>query len=168
VVEVSIPAELARVSAGAPGPEPNGDDSNRTWPSLALAGAAAAGSILLVAADLTAVVVIRADGVQRAHALGHAQHSWALVVLGVGALVLALAAGLGGSRPAMAGLVLVGLVVLAVALLGDLPDFGRTGAVAGTAAEAVAHPGPGFVLELVGAGLLVLTGLSGPAVLGRR
>jgi hypothetical protein len=99
---------------------------------------------------------------------GTEQHSGALILLGLLAVLMALAAGAARSRPAAAALLAIGAVVLAIAILGDLPDVDETGQIGVTFEEAKAVSGPGLVLEFVGAGLCVAAGILGFAAPRRR
>ena len=130
-----------------------------------------AGAILLVAAELTNLVVVDVAGAgcedavaDRAQAedceiTGGEQHSWALAIVAAFAALMAVGAGLGGSRPAGAALVVAGAVVLGIALIGDLPDTSSAGQVAGNFEDAEADAGPALWLELAGGGLTLLAGL---------
>jgi hypothetical protein len=71
---------------------------------------------------------------------------------------MAVGAGLGGSRPAGIALIGAGAVVLAIALIGDLPDTTETGEIGSNFASARAVKGTGFWLELVGGALAVAAG----------
>lgn len=89
---------------------------------------------------------------------GGEQHGYAL--LAVAALVLAMAygAGPGRSRPAAAALIAAGVVVLAIAVLGDLPEIGDEGAVGPLYASAEAKAGPALAYEIVGGALALVAG----------
>jgi LPXTG-motif cell wall-anchored protein len=89
---------------------------------------------------------------------GGDQHSYALILLGLGALAMGLGAALGRSRPAAGALVGIGVLVLAIAMLGDLPDTRETGLI-GAAYEAEAKSGAGLIYEVVGAGLAIVAGV---------
>ena len=71
---------------------------------------------------------------------------------------MAWGAGRGGSRPAAIALLVVGVVVLALSLLRDLPETERTGAVGITYEGASAKPGAGFGLEVAAGALLAGAG----------
>ena len=94
---------------------------------------------------------------------GYEQHSHALNLLGVIAILLAFGAGLARVRIAAMALIVIGAVVLAIALLGDLPDTDKTGQLAVYFDEAETNPGPGLTLEIVGGVLLVAAGVLGLA-----
>ena len=86
---------------------------------------------------------------------GGEQHSYALLLLAVLALVMAFGAGAGRSRAAAGALIVVGALVLALALLGDLPDTNETGQIGENFTDAKAEPRAGFYIEIL-AGLLAL------------
>jgi hypothetical protein len=83
------------------------------------------------------------------------RHGGALFLLASLTLALAFGAGIGGSRPAAAGLAAVGALLLAIALAVDLPVTNDTGAIGPRFEGAVATSGPGLWLE-VAAGVLAL------------
>lgn len=89
---------------------------------------------------------------------GGEQHGYALLLVAVVALVMAWGAGPGRSRPAAAALAFLGLVVLGIALLGDLPDVDAAGAVSRNFTEAEGVAGPTIPLEISGAVLLLGAG----------
>jgi hypothetical protein len=89
---------------------------------------------------------------------GYEAHLFALIVLGLLALVMAWGAARGASRPAALALVAIGAVVLAIALIGDAPKVDETGRIGQNFDEAEANPGAGFYLEIAGGVLAVLAG----------
>ncbi len=129
-----------------------------------------AAAVLVVLAEVTNLVVVDVTGAGCADAVadpeladgceitGGEQHSFALVPVALLIGVMAVGAGLGGSRPAAVALVVAGLLVLGVALIGDLPDTSSTGQVGQNFDEAEASPGPALWLELVGGALAVAAG----------
>jgi hypothetical protein len=140
-----------------------------SWLILALAVAAAG---LMIATEFSTVASVQVSGgppcedVANATAAedcvksGGEQHSYALILLALLVLAMAFGAALGASRPAALALVAVGAIVLAIALLGDLPDARETGLV-GQAYEARGEAGTGLVLEIVAGALAVVAGLLG-------
>ena len=86
---------------------------------------------------------------------GGEQHSYALVPLALLTAVMAVGAGLGGSRPAGFALIGIGIVVLAIALFLDLPDTTKTGEIGSNFASAEAIKGSAFWMEIA-AGVLAL------------
>jgi hypothetical protein len=130
---------------------------------LALGAAAA---LLMVLAEVTTLFEIEVetascsdladpDQADRCNVTGGEQHSFALVPVAILTAVMAVGAGLGGSRPAGLALLGTGLVVLAIVLIGDLPDTTETGEIGENFASARAVKGTGFWLE-VGAAVLAL------------
>jgi hypothetical protein len=127
----------------------------------ALAGAAFAGAILLIAADLSTLIEIKVLTVSKDSISGGSHHSYALLVLGLFALPMAYGATRGGSRPAMAALAAIGLGALVIMLAVDLPDIHRTGVIGQRFTDASASPKTGFYLETLGAFLLLIAGSAG-------
>ena len=129
-----------------------------------------AAALLVVLAEVTNLVVVDVTGAGCADAVadpeladgceitGGEQHSFALVPIALLIGVMAVGAGLGASRPAAVALVVAGVLVLGVALIGDLPDTSSTGQVGQNFDEAEASPGPALWLELVGGVLAVAAG----------
>jgi hypothetical protein len=137
---------------------------------LVLALAGLAGAVLLLVASFTHVIVITVGTTSKVLHADSAQTGWdrhgpALVLLGLLALFLLLAA-LRGSRVAMAGLLLAGLVALAIPTKWDRPHIHDTGSIGAIYAEATANPGTGYYLETLGGALLVVSG-GALLVLGR-
>src|SRR4051794_36686712 len=87
---------------------------------------------------------------------GLERHGGALILIGLLALLMAWGAGVGGSRPAGAALMLAGALVLGVGFLVDLPVTDDTGAIGRNFEGASAKAGPGLYLELLAGGLAVL------------
>lgn len=86
---------------------------------------------------------------------GGEQHSYALIPVAVLTALMAVGAGLGGSRPAGIALLAAGAVVLTITLVGDLPDTNETGEIGSNFTSARAVTGSGFWFELAG-GLIAL------------
>jgi hypothetical protein len=89
---------------------------------------------------------------------GGGHHGYALLILGVIALVMAYGAAVGASRPAGIALLAIGVAALAIALLVDRPDIHKTGIVGAQFSNAEANPGTGYWLELAGAALVIVAG----------
>jgi hypothetical protein len=89
---------------------------------------------------------------------GFERHGGAFVILGLATLFMAWGAGVGRSRPAAIALVAIGGVVLAIALLSDLPQTGKTGAIGPRFENAKGKTGTGLYLELIGGALAVWSG----------
>jgi hypothetical protein len=146
--------------------EPTGDYS--TWNALSLGVLAAGlvGGALLIAADLSTLVEIKVITVVKERLTGHDQHSWAMAILGAASLPMAWGAARRRARPAMLGLVVLGVVALLIALFGDLPDTRSTGVIGQRYEEAAAKAGPGFYEETAGGVLLLVSGVGGLLLLG--
>ena len=92
---------------------------------------------------------------------GGEEHSYALVLLGIVAALMAWGAFAGGSRPAAMALAGIGLAVLVIALATDVPDAGTTGVLGERFEEAKAKAGPGLWMEIAGGALAFVAGLVG-------
>jgi hypothetical protein len=90
---------------------------------------------------------------------GGERHSYALILLGLFTLLMAWGAAIGRSRPAGAALVIVGAVVIAIALLGDLPDAYSEGIIGPRYEDAQSSPAIGLWIELVAGVLAVVAGV---------
>src|SRR3954467_10730480 len=149
------------VSADTSAPRPTRDYSKWSSASWALLAGGLAGAILLIAADLSTLVQIKVVTVVEKRLSGHAQHDWAVALLGVLAIPMTLGAARRRARPALVGLVLIGAAVMVIALAKDLGDTRSTGVYGARYDQAAAEAGPGFYLETLGGVLLIVTGVSG-------
>jgi hypothetical protein len=86
---------------------------------------------------------------------GFERHGGAFLLLAPLTLAMALGASAGNSRPAAVALIVIGVLVLGLALIADLPQTNRTGAIGRNFEGASAQAGPGLYTELV-AGVLAL------------
>jgi hypothetical protein len=130
--------------------------SGALGPLILTLGIAAA--LLLVLAEVTTLFSIEVDTATCSDLADPdlaEQHSFALVPIAVLVGVMAVGAGLGGSRPAGIALIGAGVLVLVITLGFDLPDTTETGEVGSSFASAEATKGPAFWFELV-AGLLAV------------
>lgn len=98
---------------------------------------------------------------------GGDQHSVAFVLLGLVVLAMTALALARRAQGAQAVIVIVGIVAFAIALLDDLPQSTRNGAIGIEFVQASAHKGAGLWLELGGGALAAAAGVGGIA-LGRR
>ena len=132
------------------------------------------GAILLVDAELSTIAAVEIPGrtcreiadvraVDRCSLTGLERHGGAFLLLGALAVFMAVGAARGRSRPAAMALIAVGTIVLAIALLRDLPETGRVGLVGITYEGAEARAGSGFYAELVAGVLLAVAGALGLA-----
>jgi hypothetical protein len=83
----------------------------------------------------------------------------ALLLLGLVTFAMGSGAAFGQSRPAAMALIAIGVVVLGITLLSDLPASDDTGLIGRDYAEASASAGAGLWFELIGGVLAVLAGL---------
>jgi hypothetical protein len=116
------------------------------------------GAILLIVADLSTLIEVKAVTAVIDRIPGHQQHSYAMLILGLFALVVTALILRGGGRPAMLALTLIGLIAGGVAVIGDLPDVHETGLIGREFESASASPKAGFYLETLGAALLIFGG----------
>src|SRR4051794_35127849 len=139
-------------SKGNPAPPP------LSWAFLTVGLAAA---FMLIAADLSTLLEIKVLTVVEKRLSGHAQHDWAVAILGLASIPLTIGAARRAARPAFVGLIVIGVAVLVIALANDLPDTRSTGVYGQRYDEAAAQAGPAFYLETAGAVLLLITGVGG-------
>jgi hypothetical protein len=95
---------------------------------------------------------------------GGEEHAYALVLLGLVTALMAWGAALGRSRPAGLALVAIGIAVVAIALLTDVPDIHKTGVLGERFDSAHAQAGPGLYLEIAGGALALAAGAVATAV----
>jgi hypothetical protein len=127
------------------------------------------GGLLLIAAEFTPLYREESAAsripLHTIHAGGH--HGYALLPVGVLALVLAVwfgRSGASGGRTALVALGVLGVAAALVAVLGDLPDaqatgFARVATLGFVKAKDV--PAIGLYLETLGAALLVVVSVAG-------
>jgi hypothetical protein len=139
--------------------------------SLGVLAGGLTGALLLVLAEFTPLY--REDAVSRGiplHTVHTGSHNgYALIPVGVLALVLAAAAARSASRPALLALGALGVAAALVAVLGDLPDATVTGLVGSAATgftKAKDTPQIGLYLETLGAALLLVTSAAGLLLTG--
>lgn len=90
---------------------------------------------------------------------GFERSSVALLLLGLVTFAMGWGAAFGGSRPAALALIAIGVVVIGIALLGDLPASDDTGLIGRDYDQATASAGMGLWFELIGGILAVVAGL---------
>jgi hypothetical protein len=138
---------------------------------LGVALTAALGALLILVSQFTAlyhVHIATSSAAIKTVGTG-ANHAWAPIPIAVLAGVLAFAVYRGGSRTALVALLVLGVVTLLIALLGDLPDAHATGIVGSGAsqyAEGTSTPSAGLYMETLGAVLLLISGGIGLMLLG--
>ncbi len=136
---------------------------------IALLVAAVAGGVCLIVATFSTVIEITVGTTSKiadrdTHLSGWDRHSFALLLIGGFALVMAVGAWR-GARPAMAAIAVAGIAALLIALVGDLPDVHKTGVIGQLYDNARANPKTGYYLETLG-GVLLLLGGGGLLLLG--
>jgi len=97
---------------------------------------------------------------------GAEAHNWSLLVLGLLTALLAFGAAVGRSRPAAVALGVVGVIVLAIALLIDRPDLDNLHNIDARYNDAEAQTGGGYTLEILAGALALLA--CGVALLRER
>lgn len=140
--------------------------------SLVILALGVAGGVLLVITELSTIVTVDvlttgtceeiADPAVRdaCSVSGFEQHGGALVLLGLVAAVMTIGAARGSSRPAAVALVAIAVIVLAFAILRDVPKTGETGLIGINYEAAMASAGPALFLEIAGAVALAIAGLA--------
>ena len=98
------------------------------------------------------------DIADRCRLSGLERHGGALILLGLVTFVMAAGAGVGRSRPAGVALIAIGLVVLGLTLLLDLPETDETGAIGRNFEGATGSAGTGFYLEAMAGALALAAG----------
>jgi hypothetical protein len=91
---------------------------------------------------------------------GHEQHHFALLILGLVAIAMAVGSAIGRSRPAAFALFAIGLVVLGIALIGDRTTIHDTRGLDILFEHPKGVAGSGYSLEILAGALAVLTGLA--------
>jgi hypothetical protein len=140
--------------------------------AIGIAVAALAAAVLMLLTEVTTVISIDvavgscdsiydtspelADDCEQK---GFERSSVALLLLALLTLAMGMGAAFGRSRPAAVALVVIGVVVIGIALLIDLPASDDTGLIGRRYAAAEATAGTGLWLELVGGALAVVAGL---------
>ncbi len=140
---------------------------------LALMSAGVAGALALIVADLSTLYQVKVGSIVLSSVSGHQQHSFALLLLGLGALIM-LAGAARGALPAMLAVAALGVAAIFAGPVGDDHDVHSVGVIGDAYAGSSAQPGIGYRLEVAGSALLVLSGgglaliSAGPARAARR
>jgi|GEM_PF-1348620 len=134
---------------------------------IALLAGGFLGAGLLIAADFLTLFQIKVVTTVPTESTGADNHSYALVLIGATALVMAYGAAR-GSRPALVALAALGVVAAFVAFAIDLPDVRRTGVIGERYSDAHASAQIGFFAETLGLALLVVSGVGGLLLSGER
>ena len=143
---------------------------------MAITAAGVLAALALVAAEFSTVASVEVAGdscqvisdsepelAERCDLSGLERNGGAFLVLAALVLATAWGAGVGASRPAAVALVAVGLLVLAWALLADLPVTRETGAIGRSFEGATGPAGPGLALEIAAGALALAAGAAGLA-----
>jgi hypothetical protein len=115
--------------------------------------------VLLVAAEFSTVIHVRVGDVVVDTIKGHERHGWSLLLIAIAASPMAVGAVVGESRPAAWAVVVLGLIALGIAVIGDLPDLHDVGSYSTRFEDATASGGVGVVFELLGAAGLICAGV---------
>ena len=109
---------------------------------------------------LTASCSDLADPALRGSCVTHGgeEHSYALVLMGIVALLMVWGAVFGRSRPAAVALMAIGAAVLVIAFVTDVPDIHKTGVLGQRFDSAHAQAGPGLYTEIAGGALALVAG----------
>lgn len=131
---------------------------------------AGAGAVLLALAEFSTLYDIRVAGElpDGGSQTSGAHHGYALLVVAVAVVPMALGAGRRGSRPAALALLALGAIALFIALAVDLPVVRDEGLIGETYDAAVARPRAGYYLESLGAVILLVAGMGLLLFGGRR
>jgi hypothetical protein len=147
---------------GPPGP--------RTRRSATTAGAVLAGgllgAVLLLGAEFTPLLKVHSSASRAVlNTVSTGSHnSYALIPIGLLAMLLSWGVWRTGSRLALLAIGMLGVVSLLIALLADLPDAQATGLIGSAATNFVtasSSPSIGLYIETLGAILLLITAASG-------
>jgi len=130
--------------------------------SLGLLAAGLIGGLLLLVAEFTPLYnqdsATSRVPLHTMHTGSH--HAYALIPVGLLAIVLTVSVSRSASRPALLALGALGILAVLIALIGDLPAADGHGFVRGFV-EVKDVPQIGFYLETLGAALLVVTSGAG-------
>ena len=128
------------------------------------------GALLLLVAEFTTLYNVHTPSSIGAYksVMTGSNHDYAMLLIALVAGAFAFAAWRFGSRPALLGVGILGLIALLISLLGDLPDTHMNGLIrvgpnfvlASTTASA------GLYMDTLGAALLLITSVSGFILLG--
>jgi len=117
-----------------------------------------AGAVLLIVAEFLPLYEIRTITAvpEGGRTSTGSHHGYALLLVGLALLPMAVGAVRGGSRPAAFACLTLSVIALFVALAIDLPDLNETGLIGRTYDQAEARPRVGFFIETLGATLALL------------
>lgn len=115
------------------------------------------GALVLIVSEFLPLLELRTRGGEVASVNVGPHHSWAGLLLALGAIALALAFARTGARPPALAVAALGVAAVLVALIGDVPDTRAVGAVGRGFTEAHAHASVGAYSEAL-AGILIALG----------
>ena len=137
-----------------------------------VAGAALLAGLLMLLTEVTTVISVELESTRceviydsspeladDCSQKGFERHSVALLLLGLVTFAMGFGAAFGKSRPAAVALIAIGVIVLGLALLRDLPASDDAGLIGRDYAQASASAGVGLWFELIGGLLAVVAGL---------
>lgn len=154
--------EYSRGPEASGGPETGLQGPSRLLPIALLVGGLA-GSALLLAAEFTALLQVHSTASLRPIATVNtgSHHSYALIPIGLAALLFTVIIWRTRNRMALLGTGVLGVATVLIALVGDLPDAQAMGVLVHPYVLANATPSTGFFMETLGGALLVLTAGAG-------
>ncbi len=143
----------------------------RGWPVAAIVGCALLGALLVLVAEFTTLFTVRAASVAgpiKSVTTG-SHDSYALIPIALAVILLAYEFRRSGSRTALLAIGLLGIVVLLISLIGDLPDAHSAGLIGSSNTryvEASSTPSVGLYLETLGAVVLLIACVCGFLLIG--
>jgi hypothetical protein len=128
------------------------------------------GALLLFVAEFTTLYDVHTPssiGAYKSVQTG-SNHDYAMLLIALVAGAFAVGAWRFGSRPALLGLGILGLIALLISLFGDLPDTNMNGLlrVGPNFVLASSTASAGLYMDTLGAALLLITSVSGFILLG--
>ena len=123
--------------------------------ALALAGCA-----LLAVAEFTTLYEIKVITVVKETETGGEHHGYALLIIAIGAGLMAFGAMMGRSLPAAIALLVMAIAAGVITMVVDFPDVDEVGLIGELYEQAQSEPKTGFYLETLGAALLLLAAVA--------
>jgi hypothetical protein len=162
---IGTPPEADTEYSRAP-KDPRGVSGAESRVLLGLLVGGSLAAVLLVVAEFTTLYTVRTTtGATVVKTVGGgSNHSYALLPIAVLVVFLSYAVWRAVSRPALLSLGVLGVIVLLISLLGDLPDAHASGLIGSSVthfASASSRPSAGFYMETLAAVLLLIICVSG-------